>query len=97
MLDSVGELAAIEDLNQMGRDAYRDAWAWVHYMLHGPREARDELIRNGLSSRRRSRSSRHSASVPETALPEVRCTLAQNFCAIETFRFAICQARLLGR
>jgi hypothetical protein len=44
-LPRLEELEAIEELDQMGRDEYRDAWAWVHYMLHGPREARDELIR----------------------------------------------------
>jgi hypothetical protein len=29
----------------MGRREYRDAWAWTHFMLHGPEEARDELLR----------------------------------------------------
>jgi hypothetical protein len=44
-LPRLEELEAIDDLDQMGRDEYRDAWAWVHYLLHGPREAREELIR----------------------------------------------------
>jgi hypothetical protein len=26
-------------------DDYRDAWAWVHFLLHGPPEAREELVR----------------------------------------------------
>jgi len=39
------ELEAIETLDAMGRDEYRDAWAWVHFMLHGPRPAHDELVR----------------------------------------------------
>ena len=38
-------LEAIEDLDQLGRDQYRDAWAWVHFMLHGPPEAREVLNR----------------------------------------------------
>jgi len=38
-------LEGIEELDDMGREEYRDAWAWVHFMLHGPREARDELVR----------------------------------------------------
>jgi hypothetical protein len=48
---SVGQLPRLEaleslsDLDQMGRDEYRDAWAWVHFMLHGPPEAREELVR----------------------------------------------------
>jgi hypothetical protein len=33
------------DLQQMGGSEYRDAWAWVHFMLHGPYLAHDELVR----------------------------------------------------
>ena len=36
-------LEAIESVEQMGRGEYRDAWAWVHFMLHGPPPAREEL------------------------------------------------------
>lgn len=39
------DLEAIRDLPQMTRSRYRDAWAWVHFMLHGPQEAREELQR----------------------------------------------------
>jgi hypothetical protein len=39
------ELESLENLDDMGRDEYRDAWAWVHFMLHGPREASEELLR----------------------------------------------------
>jgi hypothetical protein len=39
------ELEALEQVNEMGRDEYRDAWAWVHFMLHGPPEVRHELTR----------------------------------------------------
>ena len=38
-------LERIENLDQMGRGEYRDAWAWVHFMLHGSTDARDELSR----------------------------------------------------
>lgn len=37
------ELEQIRDLSQMTRSRYRQAWAWVHFMLHGPPEARQEL------------------------------------------------------
>lgn len=33
------------DIVQMGSAEYRNAWAWVHFMLHGPAEAHDELAR----------------------------------------------------
>ncbi|NUQ66280.1 MAG: hypothetical protein HUU20_27785 [Pirellulales bacterium] len=31
------------DVGQMGGSEYRDSWAWVHFMLHGPQAAREEL------------------------------------------------------
>jgi len=39
------ELEEITELADMGRDEYRDAWAWVHFALHGPPSARAELLR----------------------------------------------------
>ncbi len=44
-LPRMEELDAIETLDSLGRDEYRDAWAWVHFMLHGPRPAHEELVR----------------------------------------------------
>lgn len=38
------ELENLRDVGQMNSDHYRDAWAWVHFLLHGPPEARDELL-----------------------------------------------------
>ena len=40
----VERLESLGDLDGMGRSEYRDAWAWVHFMLHGPPEAREELL-----------------------------------------------------
>ena len=31
------------NLAEMGRNEYRDSWAWVHFMLLGPSAAREEL------------------------------------------------------
>jgi hypothetical protein len=39
------ELEAIDALDEMGKDEYRDAWACIHFALHGPPEAREELLR----------------------------------------------------
>ena len=44
-LPRLEELEALDNLDDMGREEYRDAWAWVHFLLHGPREGRDELVR----------------------------------------------------
>jgi len=38
------DLERAGNLSDMGRNEYRDAWAWVHFMLHGPRQANAELI-----------------------------------------------------
>jgi hypothetical protein len=32
------------EIAKMGKAEYRDSWAWVHFMLHGPAEANDELV-----------------------------------------------------
>ncbi len=41
----IDDLENIESLAEMGRDEYRNAWAWVHFMLHGPPAAREVLQR----------------------------------------------------
>jgi hypothetical protein len=41
----IEDLEQIRDLGHMDRTRYRHAWAWVHFMLHGSPEARDELQR----------------------------------------------------
>ncbi|HUE73094.1 MAG TPA: hypothetical protein VMP01_19575 [Pirellulaceae bacterium] len=38
------ELEPMSNLSSLGREEYRDAWAWVHFMLHGPPPAREELL-----------------------------------------------------
>lgn len=40
-LEKLERTSSIED---MGKAEYRNAWAWVHFMLHGPREAHQELV-----------------------------------------------------
>ena len=38
-------LDSIQTLDRMGKNEYRDAWAWVHFMLHGSPQAHRELRR----------------------------------------------------
>jgi hypothetical protein len=40
---SLTQLEAFENLSEMNGQDYRDSWAWVHFMLHGPLEARQTL------------------------------------------------------
>lgn len=42
---NLARLETRQDLADMSAADYRDAWAWVHFMLHGPAEAHDELVR----------------------------------------------------
>jgi hypothetical protein len=41
----LARLESLHDLAQMDADAYRDAWSWAHFLIHGPGEARDEFHR----------------------------------------------------
>jgi len=41
---SLEKLEALDELGGMGGSEYRNAWAWTHFMLHGPREAHEELV-----------------------------------------------------
>jgi hypothetical protein len=42
---SLTKLEEFGDLRDMGKSEYRAAWAWTHFMLHGPEAARNEFIR----------------------------------------------------
>ncbi len=47
-LGRIPKLAQIEakhDVSEMTSTDYRHAWAWTHFMLHGPTEAREELVK----------------------------------------------------
>jgi hypothetical protein len=41
---SIRRLEALGDLSEMGPKEYRDAWAWVHFMIHGPEQAQLALL-----------------------------------------------------
>ena len=45
LLASIEKLESKDDFSRLSSHDYRDCWAWVHFMLHGPAEARHELIR----------------------------------------------------
>jgi len=40
----IENLEKLSDLSEMGGSEYRNAWAWVHFMLHGSPQAYGELI-----------------------------------------------------
>ena len=43
-LDDMSRLEGLRDIQQMGREEYRESWAWAHWMLKGPPEARAALL-----------------------------------------------------
>lgn len=42
---SLEKLEQLRELEQMGPGEYRQAWAWVHFILHGSPAAHEELVR----------------------------------------------------
>ena len=44
MIRNIESLEACGDLESIGAVEYRFAWAWVHFMLHGPLAAHRELV-----------------------------------------------------
>jgi hypothetical protein len=42
-IPSLDDLQRLRDLSEMGKNEYRDAWAWTHYLLHGGDEPRAVL------------------------------------------------------
>lgn len=40
---NLARLEAISTQSELTGDDYRDAWGWVHFLLHGPPEAREAL------------------------------------------------------
>ena len=71
-------LESRHDLSEMSAGDYRDAWAWVHFMLHGPPEARDELVRF-LADIRDGAAPGQLSTRLEARLPGVEKRLAEHF------------------
>ena len=44
-IQKLAQLEAKRDVSEMNATDYRHAWAWTHFLLHGPPEAHDELVR----------------------------------------------------
>jgi hypothetical protein len=39
----LSELENLASLSDMGADHYRESWAWAHFLMHGPQDARQVL------------------------------------------------------
>jgi hypothetical protein len=45
LLPNLEKLESLSDTAVLDKGAYRDCWAWIHFLLNGPPAARDELLR----------------------------------------------------
>jgi hypothetical protein len=69
----LARLEKLEDINEMQRSDYQEAWAWVHYLLHGPDDGQTVLLTYVKSLRTASHAPSLASSVrKELVDPEVR-------------------------
>jgi hypothetical protein len=66
------------DISEMSATDYRYAWAWVHFMLHGPPAARDELAAYLTDIQNHTPPGQLSERL-ERRLPQVEDRLVQHF------------------
>jgi hypothetical protein len=77
-IESIESLEARRDINDMGPLEYQHAWAWTHFMLHGPLAAHRTLVQY-LADLRAGRDSRSFSSRLRIAMPDVDRRLVQHF------------------
>lgn len=78
MVPDLESLEKKQSIDQMGAQEYRFAWAWVHFMLHGPEAAHSELVRYLASIQRSEPPGTLSVRLSQR-LPHVQEQLVQHF------------------
>lgn len=81
-LPALAELARKQQLNEFAIEDYQGAWAWVHFMLHGPRPA-TEAFWSFLAERRRDPRAEPLSERIERLAPNPRELLASHLLAWE--------------
>ncbi len=69
-LPSLNKLEAITDLSKMGATEYREAFAWMHFCLHGPDPAR-RILKSHLNDIARNRPTGRFANRIRESMPDV--------------------------
>lgn len=82
-LGRMESLEAIGDINKMGQKEYQQAWAWVHFMLHGPPAAREELVRYLHDLESRTSAGRLSERL-RRRIPNLQQRFTEHFLAVKT-------------
>ncbi|HEX4142110.1 MAG TPA: DUF1570 domain-containing protein [Pirellulales bacterium] len=77
-LQKLAQLEAKRDISEMNATDYRHAWAWTHFLLHGPPEAHDELVKFLADIRNSTPPGQLSVRL-ERRLPGLDKRLAQHF------------------
>lgn len=77
-LQNLAELEAKTELKDFGLSDYRAAWAWTHFMLHGPKAASQQLW-GYLGTIRRGEPPGVLSERMQAALPEADSMLALHF------------------
>lgn len=77
-LPRLESLETISDLGQFAREEYRDAWAWIHFLLEGTGEG-PQILRNYLAELRNSRDVGPLSESVRRSLPHAERQLAQHF------------------
>ncbi|NOZ40694.1 MAG: hypothetical protein GXP24_10775 [Planctomycetes bacterium] len=78
MIPSIESLEAHHDLVEMGGPEYRFAWAWVHFMLHGPLPVHRALVHYLADIRRGNPPGKLSERLHQ-AMPDLERQLALHF------------------
>jgi hypothetical protein len=78
MVRSIESLEQREELSEMDAADYRYSWAWVHFMLHGPKPAHDVLVRYIASSQQSAAPNKLSIRLAE-AVPNPSEQMVQHF------------------
>lgn len=78
LVESLASLESKRDLSEMNSGDYRSAWAWTHFMLHGPHAASQQLW-SFLAAIRRQEPPGVLSERLEAALPGLERRLARHF------------------
>jgi hypothetical protein len=78
MIPSLESLEAKAELAEMGTWEYRFAWAWAHFMLHGPLPAHRALVQFVNDLQRGQAPGQLSERLAE-AIPDVEFQFVQHF------------------
>ncbi|MEM8947005.1 MAG: hypothetical protein AAGD11_17655 [Planctomycetota bacterium] len=78
ILPEIETLESLQDLSEMGGAEYRYAWAWVHFMLHGPLPVHRVLVHYLADIRRHNPPGKLSDRL-HRAMPQLKQQLVMHF------------------